>query len=63
MVHYTIDQYEHCLDHLGAGFATCGALLEKRDPNYDWSSSWPSWLNNNDMPMQARCVRIRRVCC
>ena len=26
---YTVKHYQDCLDHLRAGFSTCGALLEK----------------------------------
>ena len=29
MMFYTVKHYQDCLDHLRAGFSTCGALLEK----------------------------------
>jgi hypothetical protein len=54
MQHFVLHRYTDCVKHLRNGFATCGALLEKRSEG----ATWPHYRGNF---WWARCDYIKQL--
>ncbi|CAK0808197.1 unnamed protein product, partial [Prorocentrum cordatum] len=54
MQHFVLHRYADCVEHLRNGFATCGALLEKRSDG----ATWPHYRGNF---WWARCDYIKQL--